>query len=188
MHFWKRTKTSYEHLLVIEMILSQNVFALCVTSVGCKYRQHKIQWHHGGGPSKWLSQTIPAKWHVSRRTSHSDSSNRTNNSVLNCINRNLSSTRVYWTTRNARKEYIVAKYAERRYVVHREEADSGRLYDAVRSRDLTALLQLYAEGGDLSKPLTLPDGQVVIAATEWLSLHASTQRCFPWLQECIWMQ
>uniref|UniRef100_UPI003AAAE9AF arf-GAP with SH3 domain, ANK repeat and PH domain-containing protein 3 n=1 Tax=Centroberyx gerrardi TaxID=166262 RepID=UPI003AAAE9AF len=60
---------------------------------------------------------------------------------------------------NARKEYIVAKYAERRYVLRREEADPGRLYDAVRSRDLTSLLQLYAEGEELAKPLTLPDGQ-----------------------------
>ncbi|XP_068607640.1 arf-GAP with SH3 domain, ANK repeat and PH domain-containing protein 3 [Brachionichthys hirsutus] len=61
----------------------------------------------------------------------------------------------------ARKEYIVAKYADRRYVVRREEADPGRLYDAVRSRDLASLLQLYAEGVDLSKPLVLPDGQGV---------------------------
>uniref|UniRef100_A0A8C4GEW8 ArfGAP with SH3 domain, ankyrin repeat and PH domain 3 n=1 Tax=Dicentrarchus labrax TaxID=13489 RepID=A0A8C4GEW8_DICLA len=42
-----------------------------------------------------------------------------------------------------------------------EEADPGRLYDAVRSRDLTSLLQLYAEGADLAKPLTLSDGQGV---------------------------
>lgn len=54
----------------------------------------------------------------------------------------------------------MAKYAERRYVVHREEADPSRLYDTVRSRDLTSLLQLYAEGADLSKPFVLPDGQV----------------------------
>ncbi|XP_034531433.1 arf-GAP with SH3 domain, ANK repeat and PH domain-containing protein 3 [Notolabrus celidotus] len=60
---------------------------------------------------------------------------------------------------NARKEYIVAKYAERRYVLRREEADPGRLYDAVRSRDITSLLQLFAEGAELAKPLTLPDGQ-----------------------------
>uniref|UniRef100_UPI0037E8FBA5 arf-GAP with SH3 domain, ANK repeat and PH domain-containing protein 3 n=1 Tax=Semicossyphus pulcher TaxID=241346 RepID=UPI0037E8FBA5 len=60
---------------------------------------------------------------------------------------------------NARKEYIVAKYAERRFVLRREEADPGRLFEAVRNRDLTSLLQLYAEGADLSKPLTLPDGQ-----------------------------
>lgn len=62
--------------------------------------------------------------------------------------------------RNARKEYIVAKYAERRYVVHKEEADPCRLHNAVKSRDLNSLLQLYAEGVDLSKPLTLPEGQV----------------------------
>ncbi|XP_056283056.1 arf-GAP with SH3 domain, ANK repeat and PH domain-containing protein 3 isoform X2 [Pseudoliparis swirei] len=59
---------------------------------------------------------------------------------------------------NARKEYIVAKYAERRYVLRREDADPGRLHEAVRSHDLAALLQLYAEGADVSKPLTPPDG------------------------------
>lgn len=68
----------------------------------------------------------------------------------------------FFTTRNARKEYIVAKYVERRYVLRREEADPSRLYDAVRSRDLVSLLQLYAEGADLAKPLVLPDGQVKI--------------------------
>lgn len=41
------------------------VCALCVTSVGCQYWQHQIQRHHGGGPSKWLCQTIATKWHVS---------------------------------------------------------------------------------------------------------------------------
>uniref|UniRef100_A0AAQ5ZX07 ArfGAP with SH3 domain, ankyrin repeat and PH domain 3 n=1 Tax=Amphiprion ocellaris TaxID=80972 RepID=A0AAQ5ZX07_AMPOC len=56
-------------------------------------------------------------------------------------------------------EYIVAKYAERRYVLRREEANPGRLYDAVRSRDITSLLQLYAEGADLTRPVTLPEGQ-----------------------------
>ncbi|KAJ3612965.1 hypothetical protein NHX12_019222 [Muraenolepis orangiensis] len=60
---------------------------------------------------------------------------------------------------NARKEYIVAKYAERRYVVPREDPNPCRAYDAVRGRDLAALLQLYAEGEDLAKPLKLPDGQ-----------------------------
>ncbi|XP_024001984.1 arf-GAP with SH3 domain, ANK repeat and PH domain-containing protein 3 isoform X1 [Salvelinus sp. IW2-2015] len=62
---------------------------------------------------------------------------------------------------NARKEYIVAKYAERRYVLRRdrEEGEPWRVYDAVRSRDLTALLQLYAHGEDLAKPLAQPEGQ-----------------------------
>uniref|UniRef100_A0A4W5N7F5 ArfGAP with SH3 domain, ankyrin repeat and PH domain 3 n=1 Tax=Hucho hucho TaxID=62062 RepID=A0A4W5N7F5_9TELE len=61
------------------------------------------------------------------------------------------------------KEYIVAKYAERRYVLRRdrdrEEGEPWRVYDAVRSRDLTALLQLYAQGEDLAKPLAQPEGQ-----------------------------
>ncbi|CAB1334917.1 unnamed protein product, partial [Coregonus sp. 'balchen'] len=64
---------------------------------------------------------------------------------------------------NARKEYIVAKYAERRYVLRRdrerEEGEPWRVYDAVTSRDLTALLQLHAQGEDLAKPLAQPEGQ-----------------------------
>lgn len=56
----------------------------------------------------------------------------------------------------------MAKYAERRFVLRKEELDPGRLYDAVRSRDLTSLLQLYAEGADLAKPLILPVEQVNI--------------------------
>lgn len=60
---------------------------------------------------------------------------------------------------NARKEYIVAKYSERRFVARRAESDSdpGRLYEAVRSRDISALLQLFAEGADLVKPLASSD-------------------------------
>ncbi|KAG5856091.1 hypothetical protein ANANG_G00004310 [Anguilla anguilla] len=59
---------------------------------------------------------------------------------------------------NARKEYIVAKYAERRYVLRKESDDPCRVYDAAKTRDLTALLQLYAEREDLAKPMTLPQG------------------------------
>ncbi|XP_056446064.1 arf-GAP with SH3 domain, ANK repeat and PH domain-containing protein 3 isoform X1 [Gadus chalcogrammus] len=60
---------------------------------------------------------------------------------------------------NARKEYIVAKYVDRRYVVRREDGgEPCRAYAAVRGRDITSLLQLYAEGEDLAKPLRLPDG------------------------------
>ncbi|XP_039992547.1 arf-GAP with SH3 domain, ANK repeat and PH domain-containing protein 3 isoform X2 [Xiphias gladius] len=81
---------------------------------------------------------------------------------------------------NARKEYIVAKYAERRYVLRREEADPGRLYDAVRSRDLISLLQFYAEGSDLAKPLTLPDEQVkIIYSHKWISTPAFLPEMYP---------
>uniref|UniRef100_A0A673MPJ6 Arf-GAP with SH3 domain, ANK repeat and PH domain-containing protein 2-like n=1 Tax=Sinocyclocheilus rhinocerous TaxID=307959 RepID=A0A673MPJ6_9TELE len=58
-----------------------------------------------------------------------------------------------------RKEYIVAKYAERRYVLPKEHSEAYHVYDTVRSKDLTSLLQLYAEGEDLSKPVATPDRQ-----------------------------
>lgn len=67
----------------------------------------------------------------------------------------------------------MAKYAERRFVMQREEADPGRLHDAVRSRDITSLLQLFAEGADLAKPLTLPDGQVkIMSCSKQISIQA----------------
>ncbi|XP_036449227.1 arf-GAP with SH3 domain, ANK repeat and PH domain-containing protein 3 [Colossoma macropomum] len=58
---------------------------------------------------------------------------------------------------NARKEYIMAKYVERRYVLPKEQSEPLRVYDTIKSRDITALLQLYAEGQDLSKPAHIPD-------------------------------
>lgn len=67
----------------------------------------------------------------------------------------------------------MSKYAERRFVLGREEADPARPFDAVKSRDLTSLLQLYAEGADLAKPLALPEGQVrMIRSHKWISTLA----------------
>uniref|UniRef100_A0A8C6JM51 Arf-GAP with SH3 domain, ANK repeat and PH domain-containing protein 3 n=1 Tax=Melopsittacus undulatus TaxID=13146 RepID=A0A8C6JM51_MELUD len=60
----------------------------------------------------------------------------------------------------ARKEYIVAKYMERRYVHKSGHEDPHRLWEAIRGRDLLALLQAFAEGQDLAKPLASPEGQV----------------------------
>ncbi|NXW49883.1 ASAP3 protein, partial [Nyctiprogne leucopyga] len=59
----------------------------------------------------------------------------------------------------ARKEYIMAKYMERRYVQRSARDDPHRLWEAVRARDLLALLQVFAEGHDLAKPLASPEGQ-----------------------------
>ncbi|KFR11919.1 Arf-GAP with SH3 domain, ANK repeat and PH domain-containing protein 3, partial [Opisthocomus hoazin] len=59
----------------------------------------------------------------------------------------------------ARKEYIVAKYMERRYVQKSGRDDPHRLWEAIRARDLLALLQAFAEGHDLAKPLARPEGQ-----------------------------
>lgn len=66
----------------------------------------------------------------------------------------------YPSRRAARKEYIVAKYMERRYVQKSGRDDPHRLWEAIRARDLLALLQAFAEGHDLAKPLASPEGQV----------------------------
>lgn len=60
---------------------------------------------------------------------------------------------------SARKEYIVAKYMERKYVQKAGRDEPHRLWEAIRSRDLFALLQAFAEGHDLAKPLASPDSQ-----------------------------
>ncbi|NXA41175.1 ASAP3 protein, partial [Eudromia elegans] len=60
---------------------------------------------------------------------------------------------------SARKEYIVAKYMERRYVQKGARDAPQRLCDAIRARDLLALLRAFAEGHDLTKPLATPEGQ-----------------------------
>ncbi|XP_042295135.1 arf-GAP with SH3 domain, ANK repeat and PH domain-containing protein 3 isoform X2 [Sceloporus undulatus] len=60
---------------------------------------------------------------------------------------------------NARKEFIMAKYVERKYVHKATKDEPYRIWEAIRSRDLLALLQAFAEHPDLSKPLASPDGQ-----------------------------
>ncbi|XP_029930679.1 arf-GAP with SH3 domain, ANK repeat and PH domain-containing protein 1a [Myripristis murdjan] len=60
----------------------------------------------------------------------------------------------------ARKEYINAKYIDRKFVVRRAVATAtsrlAELYEAVRSRDLLSIIQLYAEGAELLEPLPEP--------------------------------
>ncbi|KAL7980433.1 hypothetical protein Chor_001587 [Crotalus horridus] len=53
----------------------------------------------------------------------------------------------------------MAKYMERKYVHKATKEDPYRVWEAIRSRDLLALLQAFAEGRDLSKPLVSPEGQ-----------------------------
>uniref|UniRef100_A0A8D2NLH5 ArfGAP with SH3 domain, ankyrin repeat and PH domain 3 n=1 Tax=Zosterops lateralis melanops TaxID=1220523 RepID=A0A8D2NLH5_ZOSLA len=75
--------------------------------------------------------------------------------------------------RAARKEYIMAKYMERRYVQKTPGQDNSHsLWEAIRARDLLALLKAFAEGHDLTKPLASPEGQVRPAPGE-LPLHVA---------------
>uniref|UniRef100_A0A8C9ERH6 ArfGAP with SH3 domain, ankyrin repeat and PH domain 3 n=1 Tax=Pavo cristatus TaxID=9049 RepID=A0A8C9ERH6_PAVCR len=74
---------------------------------------------------------------------------------------------------SARKEFIVAKYMERRFVQRGGPSDPHRLRDAIHNRDLLALLQAFAEGHDLAKPLASPEGQQDMGE---LALHVAV-RC-----------
>ncbi|XP_027147263.1 arf-GAP with SH3 domain, ANK repeat and PH domain-containing protein 1 isoform X3 [Larimichthys crocea] len=58
-----------------------------------------------------------------------------------------------------RKEFINAKYIEHRFVRHTISTVTGSLdevYEAVQSRDLLSIIQLYAEGVELLQPLPEP--------------------------------
>ncbi|XP_042284332.1 arf-GAP with SH3 domain, ANK repeat and PH domain-containing protein 1a isoform X2 [Thunnus maccoyii] len=59
----------------------------------------------------------------------------------------------------ARKEFINAKYIERKFIRRTVTTATSRLddvYEAVRSRDLLSIIQLYAEGVELLQPLPEP--------------------------------
>ncbi|XP_071347225.1 arf-GAP with SH3 domain, ANK repeat and PH domain-containing protein 1a isoform X2 [Trachinotus anak] len=59
----------------------------------------------------------------------------------------------------ARKEFINAKYIDRKFVrrsVSTATSRLDRLYEAVQSRDLLSIIQLYAEGVELLQPLPEP--------------------------------
>lgn len=59
-----------------------------------------------------------------------------------------------------RKDFITAKYVERRFVLQLHPEPSRRqqsLYDAVRTRDVLGLIQVYAEGAELTEPNPQPN-------------------------------
>lgn len=55
--------------------------------------------------------------------------------------------------RNTRKDYIMAKYVEHRFVNRDKSSGLHGLRDAIQRHDLMALLQCMANGTDLSKAL-----------------------------------
>ncbi|XP_072357159.1 arf-GAP with SH3 domain, ANK repeat and PH domain-containing protein 2-like isoform X2 [Scyliorhinus torazame] len=60
---------------------------------------------------------------------------------------------------SSRKEYITAKYVERKYIKKGVCEGGLKLFEAIRNKDLLPLLQMYTEGVDFTAPLSLPDGQ-----------------------------
>uniref|UniRef100_A0A452QUA3 ArfGAP with SH3 domain, ankyrin repeat and PH domain 2 n=1 Tax=Ursus americanus TaxID=9643 RepID=A0A452QUA3_URSAM len=62
---------------------------------------------------------------------------------------------------NARKDYITAKYIERRYARKRHADNATKLHslcEAVKTRDIFGLLQAYADGVDLTEKIPLANG------------------------------
>ncbi|KAF7690360.1 arf-GAP with SH3 domain, ANK repeat and PH domain-containing protein 2b [Silurus meridionalis] len=58
----------------------------------------------------------------------------------------------------SRKDFITAKYTEKRFAQHRRTDATAKLrslYDAVKSRDIFSLLQVYADGVDLTDTFSL---------------------------------
>ena len=70
-------------------------------------------------------------------------------------------------SRQMRKDYITAKYTEKRFA-KRLSADAAsrlqRLYEAVRNRDILSLIQVYAEGVDLMEASPQPSEHVRLHA------------------------
>ncbi|XP_066532527.1 arf-GAP with SH3 domain, ANK repeat and PH domain-containing protein 2b isoform X2 [Hoplias malabaricus] len=60
----------------------------------------------------------------------------------------------------SRKDFITAKYTEKRFAQRRRldaTAKLRSLYEAVKSRDIFSLLQVYADGVDLTETLSMPN-------------------------------
>ncbi|KAJ8288751.1 hypothetical protein COCON_G00014100 [Conger conger] len=61
----------------------------------------------------------------------------------------------------ARKDFITAKYTERRFARKKCPDTASKLHtlcDAVKARDIFSLVQVYAEGMDLMEPIPLANG------------------------------
>ncbi|XP_075454452.1 arf-GAP with SH3 domain, ANK repeat and PH domain-containing protein 2 isoform X2 [Ascaphus truei] len=62
---------------------------------------------------------------------------------------------------NARKDYITAKYTERKYARKKYVDNASKLHslcDAVKARDIGGLVQLHADGVDLTDTIPLANG------------------------------
>ncbi|XP_075001180.1 arf-GAP with SH3 domain, ANK repeat and PH domain-containing protein 2 isoform X2 [Calonectris borealis] len=62
---------------------------------------------------------------------------------------------------NARKDYITAKYIERKYARKKHADNATKLHalcEAVKSRDILGLVQVYADGVDLTEKIPLANG------------------------------
>nr|XP_014350774.1 PREDICTED: arf-GAP with SH3 domain, ANK repeat and PH domain-containing protein 2 [Latimeria chalumnae] len=62
---------------------------------------------------------------------------------------------------NARKDFITAKYTEKKFAKKKCVDSAARLHslcEAIKSREIFAMVQLYAEGVDLTEPISMANG------------------------------
>uniref|UniRef100_A0AAY4AZF5 ArfGAP with SH3 domain, ankyrin repeat and PH domain 2b n=1 Tax=Denticeps clupeoides TaxID=299321 RepID=A0AAY4AZF5_9TELE len=67
--------------------------------------------------------------------------------------------------KQTRKDYITAKYTEKRFAQRKCPTPASKvksLCDAVMSRDIFSLIQVYAEGVDLIEPISLEPGETAL--------------------------
>ncbi|PIO30428.1 hypothetical protein AB205_0204930, partial [Aquarana catesbeiana] len=76
---------------------------------------------------------------------------------------------------NTRKDYIMAKYVEHRFVNRDKSSGLHGLRDAIQRHDLMALLQCMANGTDLSKPLN----QDLCESPLHLAVSLCERNCLP---------
>lgn len=68
-----------------------------------------------------------------------------------------------WLLRQVRKDFITAKYTEKRFTKRRSPDAASRLqllYEAVRNRDILSLIQVHSEGLDLMETSPQPNEHV----------------------------
>ena len=68
-----------------------------------------------------------------------------------------------WLPRQVRKDFITAKYTQKRFTKRLSPDAASRLqllYQAVRNRDILSLIQVYSEGLDLMDTCPQPNQHV----------------------------
>uniref|UniRef100_A0A672LMT7 Arf-GAP with SH3 domain, ANK repeat and PH domain-containing protein 2-like n=1 Tax=Sinocyclocheilus grahami TaxID=75366 RepID=A0A672LMT7_SINGR len=95
----------------------------------------------------------------------------------------------------ARKDFIMAKYTEKRFARKKCPDALSKLHtlcDAVKARDIFSLIQVYAEGVDLMEPIPLANGHVSFFPPHltlvWIRVvqfHHLSKRVFTKTLECM---
>lgn len=125
-------------------------------SAGEERGKRQLQRHHGGGSvSAQRDQAGREQRHVSVLASVAGRA-RTCDSAL-CT----------WLLRQARKDFITAKYTEKRFTRRSSPDAASRLqllFEAVQKRDILSLIQVYSEGLDLMDTCPQPNEHVGASA------------------------